>query len=179
MGIVRIVVIAILPYNEKSDKWLKGGKRLQEIREIEGDIEKNAYLPLLLLADEEEKMIEKYLYQGRLYALFIPEKIGVIVVTQEEERVFEIKNLGILPEYQGKGYGKTLIQHIEGSYQSLGDTLLVGTGDSPLTVPFYIKCGFTYSHRIKNFFTDHYEKPIIEAGKRLIDMVYYKKDLRK
>ena len=39
---------------------------------------------------------------------------------------------------------------------ALPDSVLqAGTGDSPLTVPFYEKCGFVRSHRIPNFFTDH------------------------
>jgi len=50
--------------------------------------------------------------------------------------------------------------------------MLVGTGDSPLTVPFYQKCGFTEHHRVKNFFTDNYDHPIFEAGIQLVDMVY-------
>lgn len=30
--------------------------------------------------------------------------------------------------------------------------LQVGTGERPLTVPFYEKCGFVRSHNIPNFF---------------------------
>ena len=52
-----------------------------------------------------------------------------------------------------------------------------GTGDSPLTVPFYEKCGFIRSHRVKNFFLDHYDHPIYEGGVQLIDMVYFRREL--
>ncbi|MEF9864784.1 MAG: hypothetical protein RR777_07535, partial [Christensenellaceae bacterium] len=55
--------------------------------------------------------------------------------------------------------------------------MLVGTGDSTLTVPFYQSCGFVPSHRIKNFFVDHYDHPIFEDGKQLVDMVYLSKNL--
>ena len=55
--------------------------------------------------------------------------------------------------------------------------MLVGTGESPLTLTFYGQCGFTYSHRIKNFFTDHYDHPMFEDGKQLVDMIYLKKQL--
>ena len=48
----------------------------------------------------------------------------------------------------------------------------VGTGDSPLTVPFYEKCGFVRSHNIPNFFTDNYDHPIYECGLQLIDDCY-------
>ena len=55
--------------------------------------------------------------------------------------------------------------------------MMVGTGDSVLTIPFYQKCGFTESHRVKNFFTDNYDHPIFEGGKQLVDMVYLGKKL--
>ncbi len=55
----------------------------------------------------------------------------------------------------------------------------VGTGDSPLTVPFYESCGFRRSHCVKNFFTDHYDHPIFECGKQLVDMVYLQMKLGK
>jgi hypothetical protein len=52
--------------------------------------------------------------------------------------------------------------------------MLVGTGDSPITIAFYKNYGFVYSHRIPNFFTNNYEHPIFEAGKQLKDMIYLK-----
>ena len=54
--------------------------------------------------------------------------------------------------------------------------MCVGTGESPLTLPFYEKLGFKYSHRIKNFFIDNYNHPIYENGILLKDMVYLKKE---
>ena len=56
--------------------------------------------------------------------------------------------------------------------------MLVGTGDFPSTLLFYEHCGFTISHRVENFFIDHYDHPIYEEGEQLIDMVYLKKTLR-
>lgn len=52
--------------------------------------------------------------------------------------------------------------------------MLVGTGDSPATISFYTNCGFVYSHRIPNFLTDNYDRPIFEEGKQLKDMIYLK-----
>lgn len=53
--------------------------------------------------------------------------------------------------------------------------MLVGTGDAPSTLSFYEHCGFTISHRLKNFFTDNYDHPMYEDGKQLVDMVYLKR----
>ena len=139
---------------------------------------KKRYLDLLLLADEQESMIDRYLERGELYALYDnSELVSVCVITQEGEGIYEIKNIATYPQYQRKGYGRQLIHFLFEHYRRKCHTMLVGTGESPLTVPFYESCGFTYSHRIPNFFTDHYDHPIIEAGKLLTDMVYFKKEL--
>lgn len=134
---------------------------------------KKAYLPLLLLADESERMIDRYLDRGTLFALQSEsgETVGVCVITVENEETIEIKNLAIAPNFQKQGWGRFLIDYVKNTYKGRYKVLLVGTGDSPDTLPFYEKCGFKISHRIKNFFTDNYEHPIVEDGVRLIDMV--------
>lgn len=55
--------------------------------------------------------------------------------------------------------------------------MLVGTGEVPSALSFYKHYGFKLSHRIKNFFIDNYNHPMIEDGIQLVDMVYLKKDL--
>ena len=145
------------------------------IREIHEN--KKQFLPLLLLADEQEDMIGRYLGRGTMYVL---EDVGVkaeCVVTDEGGGILELKNLAVKPEAQRKGYGKALIDFLVCQYTGHYALLQVGTGDSPLTVPFYEKCGFACSHRIPNFFTDHYDHPIYEAGVQLVDMVYLRKPL--
>lgn len=60
------------------------------------------------------------------------------------------------------------IQTYGGQY----DVLQMGTGDSPLTIPFYEACGFQRHYMVKNFFTDRYDRSIYECGVQLVDMVY-------
>ena len=138
---------------------------------------KKQYLPLLLLADEQEDMIDRYLERGTMYVLDEDGVKAECVVTDEGEGILEIKNLATEPDYQGKGYGRALIEFLAEKYTGKYSVLQVGTGESPLTVPFYEKCGFAYHHRIKNFFTDHYDHPIYECGVRLVDMVYLQRRL--
>lgn len=145
------------------------------IREIKE--EKKKYLPLLLLADEQEDMVEHYLEQGTMYVLEDEGVKAECVVTDEGDGILEIKNIAVSPESQGKGYGRELIRFVEETYRTQYAILQVGTGDSPLTVPFYEKCGFRRSHRISNFFIDHYDHPIYEAGVQLVDMIYLRKRL--
>lgn len=135
---------------------------------------KKTYLPLLLLADEQESMIDKYLPRGTMYALDDDGVKAVCVVTDEGEGVLEIKNLAVLPSCQRRGYGRRMVEFIRQKYSGVYKILQVGTGDSPLTVPFYEACGFKRSHVVKNFFTQNYDHPIFEAGVQLMDMVYFR-----
>lgn len=133
---------------------------------------KRDLLPLLLLGDEQEEMIDRYLDRGTLWALYDGGVLRcVCVVTEEGDGDFEIKNLAVAPGSQRRGYGRAMVEHA--ARQCRGRRLLAGTGDSPLTVPFYQACGFQEDHRIPNFFTEHYDHPIYEAGRRLVDMVVF------
>ena len=133
---------------------------------------KKAFLPLLLLADEQESMIDRYLDRGTMYVLIDDGVKCECVVTDEGDGVLEIKNLATEPAFQGRGYAKSLISFVAETYKDRYSILQVGTGDSPLTIPFYEKCGFARSHVVKNFFTDNYDHPIVEDGVLLVDMVY-------
>ena len=146
--------------------------KIVEIRE-----NKKEYLELLLLADEQESMVDRYLDRGSMYALFEDGVRAVCVVTDEGGGILELKNLAVCPEYQRKGYGTAMIRFLEERYRGQYGILQVGTGDSPLTVPFYEACGFRRSHTVKNFFTEQYDHPIYEAGVLLKDMVYLRKKM--
>ena len=146
-----------------------------EIKEVKEN--KKQYLSLLLLADEQEDMIDRYIERGSMYVLQDNGVKGECIVTDEGNGILEIKNIAIEPAYHGKGYGKALIDFIATRYKGRYSVLQVGTGDSPLTVPFYEKCGFTRSHSIKNFFTDHYDHPIYECDIQLTYMIYLQRNL--
>ena len=60
---------------------------------------KKQFLSLLLLADEQENMIDRYLNKGRMYVL---DDNGIkceCVVTNEGNGVLELKNIATAPEY--------------------------------------------------------------------------------
>ena len=146
-----------------------------EIRKVEND--KKRYLDLLLLADEQEDMVDRYLERGTMYVL---EEDGVkaeCVVTDEGGGLLELKNIAVEPDFQGRGYGKALVDFLVRTYKEQYAVLQVGTGDSPSTIPFYESCGFRRHHLVKNFFTDHYDHPICECGVQLVDMVYLQREM--
>lgn len=68
-------------------------EKIMQIREIINN--KKQYLHLLLLADEQENMIDRYLERGTMYVL---EEDGVkaeCVVTDEGSNVLELKNIAV------------------------------------------------------------------------------------
>lgn len=146
-----------------------------EIKEIKEN--KKQFFSLLLLADEQENMIEQYIDRGIMYIL---DDNGIkceCVVTDEGNNILEIKNIATVPAYQRQGYAKILIDFIARTYRRKYSILQVGTGDSPSTITFYEKCGFIRSHSIPNFFIDNYDHSIYEEGVLLVDMIYLRKKL--
>lgn len=146
------------------------------IFEVKGN--KKQYLSLLLLGDEQEDMIDRYLERGTMYALEDNGTVrAVCVVTDEGDGTLELKNLAVDPAHQRQGCGRRMLDFLCKTYHGQYARLLAGTGDSPLTLPFYEACGFSRSHAIPGFFTDHYDHPIFEGGRQLVDMIYLTKAL--
>ena len=78
---------------------------------------KEDYIELLLLADEQEDMIDRYIDKGKMYVL---DDNGIkceCVVIDVGNGVLEIKNIATVPEYQGKGYAKAMIDFIITKYR--------------------------------------------------------------
>lgn len=148
-----------------------------EFKKITED--KEQFMNLLLLGDEQESMIRKYLERGELFALYDTDLKTVCVVTQEDENTCEIKNIATYEKEQEKGYGGLMIKHIIENCKDKCDTLLVGTGDDDKILSFYKKFGFVYSYTVKDFFVDNYDHEIFENGQQLRDMIYLKVNVSK
>ena len=144
---------------------------------ITSDGKKYHIVAILLLYDCDYSMVDRYLYNGKMYVLDDDGVKCECVVTDEGNGILEIKNIATVPPFQRKGYAKALIEFLVEKYRRQFSILQVGTGDSPLTIPFYEKCGFVRSHTVPNFFTDHYDHPIYECGVHLVDMVYLQRPL--
>lgn len=139
---------------------------------------KRTYMDILLLADPQEDMIERYLDQSDLFVLSEEGVIKTVCAVQMlKDRRCEIKNIATVEEEQGKGYGRNMIHYVCEHYSDRCDMMYVGTGNSRKTLEFYEKCGFVNSHILAGFFTDNYTEPIYEDGVQLVDMVYLKKKL--
>ena len=138
---------------------------------------KKDFLPLLLLGDEQESSIDKYLERGELFALYDGDLKSVCLVTDEGESVLEIQNLATGEHYQRQGYATKLIEHVIEHYKGRYSKIILGTGDVPGILAFYEHRGFTKTHRVADYFTEHYDFPIIEEGVLLKDKVYLEREL--
>lgn len=147
------------------------------VTRVTGD--KLQYAELLLLADESMEMIGRYLDRGEMYVLRDGgQTCTVAVVTDEGGGLCELKNLATRPDRQRCGYGRRMIEFLAEHLRGRFGEMTVGTGEVPGTLRFYRNCGFTPSHRVKDFFTDNYPAPIIEEGILLRDMVYLRRRLQ-
>jgi len=138
---------------------------------------KKDFLPLLLLGDEQESHIDTYLERGELFALYNGDLKSVCVVTDEGGRILEIQNLATDERYQRQGYASRLIDYVAGYYAGRYNKIILGTGDVPGVLTFYQKCGFVVTHRVPDYFTTHYDHPIIEDGILLKDQVYLERKI--
>ena len=76
-----------------------------EIKIIESN--KKDFLDLLLLADEQENMIDKYLDRGILFALYDEGLKSICVVTDEGNGGYELQSLATYEQFQEKDMERT------------------------------------------------------------------------
>lgn len=149
-----------------------------EIREVNSN--KEDFMEILLIGDEEVSMINKYLEQSTIFALYDNDILtSICAVTEIDSETVEIKNLATYPQYRNKGYASKLLNFVFDRYKKDFKAVILGTGENETTLNFYKKRGFVQTRRIKNFFTDNYSNPIFENGKQLVDMIYLKKIIKK
>ena len=132
-----------------------------------------AYLHLLLDADPCEAMVDRYLEESDMFVL---ERDGKVIGEAVVDEKGEIKNLAVLPEYQGKLYGMYILSFLAGYYKDRFSCLWVGTSEGG--VGYYERYGFVQDHVVKNFFTDNYPEPIIDNGRPCVDMTLLRLEIR-
>ena len=83
------------------------------------DKNKKQYLPLLLIGDESEIMIDRYLDSGTLYVgLFNGKPIAVCVTLNLDPNTVEIKNLAVEEKYRRHGYGHRMLEYAESQHSN-------------------------------------------------------------
>lgn len=140
-------------------------------------IPKHSPIPyeLLLLADENVKSIDKYIFDCVIYAVIDNEQtIGVCAIHETNIDTIEIKNLAILEKHRNCGIGSRCIQMIEEKYAL--KNVFVATGDGSVdALRFYKRNGFKEYAVNKDYFLKNYDNPIVENGILLKDQIVLKK----
>ena len=111
-----------------------------QIKEITTN--KTDYMDLLLIGDEDEKMINKYIDYSIIFALYENNILTSLcaVITIDNETI-EIKNLATYPEFQNRGYASALINFVCNKYKTNYKYLILGTGENNKILEFYKKQG--------------------------------------
>lgn len=135
-------------------------------------------MDLLLMADPDRGAILSYLPSSQILvcrnkSIFV----GIAVVSKNAE-VCELKNIAVLPEHQGQGIAKAMINQAKTLARNSGAKVIeVGTGNSSLSqLALYQKCGFRI-YGVEADFFNRYPEPIFENGIPCIDMVRLRAEL--
>ena len=137
--------------------------------------DKKKNLDLLLLADPEEEAIDKYINDCEIFEFYHKDiLIGQGAIKQLSSTIYEIKNFAIYEKFHNCGYGKILLNLLCKKYLENFKNIEILVGTSEQGVGFYKKCGFQFSHVIKDFFVTNYKQPIFENGIQCKDMFYLK-----
>lgn len=129
---------------------------------------------LLSLADDNQQAINDYTLRGKVYIYEEQgQTIGIIVGLLTRPNTLELVNLAVDPQFQNKGIGRQLIEHIITVGKELDcHTITVGTGNSGIgQLKLYQQAGFRMKSIDIDYFIKYYKDPIFENGIQCKDMV--------
>jgi len=138
--------------------------------------DKQEFLPLLLSADPDVTMIERYLESGTMIvAYWCDTPACVAVVTRYSATCGELKALATTEQFQHQGIASAMIRHLFARFKDKYSSIIVGTAEP--AVPFYQKFGFVLFRTEPDFFTRNYPTPVYDGDFLCRDMIYLRKDL--
>lgn len=113
-------------------------------------------LPLFRLADDSDKQLLAYYREGDLFVARVETAIigHAQVVGTAEEREFELKNIAVQPDWQGKGAGRLLLASVIGHCVACdGAKLIVSTATADIdNLRFYQRQGFRMDRIVRDAF---------------------------
>lgn len=132
-------------------------------------------LSLLLLADPKEAKVRDYLHHSTCFGAFKDgELVSVCVANLNINGEVELFNIATLPNMQGKGIGKKLLEFVINEFKLRNvSKLVLGTGTFGHQLAFYQSLGFRAEKVWRNFFVDNYDEPIYENGLQHYDMLRF------
>lgn len=133
---------------------------------------------LLVLADPEREIIESYLFSSDVFVYQEEKVLGVVVIQKQETSQYEVMNLAVAEDSQGRGIGRLLLTYAINQLASLRKPLkiIIKTGDiSGPALNLYQSMGFTVKEVIENYFSERYSEPIYEDGQLLKNQIILEK----
>ena len=151
--------------------------------------ERDACLPLLLLADESRVEVDAYYQRGRLYALVDADALveaaggaplGVVLVLPTDAGA-ELKSVAVDPDQHNRGLGQRMLALVLDALRADGvRRVAVGTSNAGVgQLAFYQKAGFRLFSVERDYFTPEkgYGDDAVENGIRHRDMVWLDQEL--
>lgn len=145
--------------------------------------ERDAYWPLLLLADESPAEVEGYYQRGDLYGLVDAAGVACasVLVLPTGDGAAELKSVAVDPDRHGRGLGKAMLALVLEELRAEGTRrVVVGTSNAGVgQLAFYQKAGFRLWHVERDYFSPEkgYGEDAIENGIRHRDMVWMDQEL--
>ena len=139
---------------------------------------RDAYLPLLQLADDSVAQVQSYYQQGTLFALDGTggEPVGMVLAIEEPDGSVELKAVAVDESRQGRGVGTRLLGAVlERLHQAGVERVIVGTSSAGIgQLAYYQKAGFRLWKIERDFFCPErgYPAGLEENGIPLRDMVW-------
>ncbi|GAF64765.1 putative acetyltransferase [Bacillus sp. TS-2] len=150
---------------------------LYSFKKIGNHIERKNYITFLSIADEKEVVVS-YLNKGDLFELTHQKETVAVALCMVEKDFIEIKNIAVIPSYQGQGVGKYFLTMLEHFYKDKGaEYMHVGTANSSISnLAFYQRAGYRMREIRKGFF-ENYPNEIFENGIKAMDLIMFHKTL--
>ena len=129
---------------------------------------------LLLEADPSERIIHDVFTNSRAYEIRVEQALaGVMLLVRRNTDTLEIADISVDCAFRRQGLGSRLIERAKMETVRLGlRRLEVGTGSTSFgALCFYQTCGFRMDCIERDYFVNRYQRPIIENGITLKDMV--------
>lgn len=147
-----------------------------QLRIVPAGPERDAYRPLLMLADDSELEVAGYYQHGDLYALDQDGPLGVTLVIPGRDGSVELKAVAVKSGRHNQGIGQRMLAAVLTDLKARGVTrVVVGTASSGVgQLAFYQKAGFRLRAIDRDFFSPArgYPDGLQENGIRVCDMVW-------